>query len=105
MPKEKRDVEARQTYTLREAHENMGGVLNSSVRELIEKGERTRPENEMMVYAAHASPYHWLEAGTGTRHQRGEWLIARPRPFQYPARGLEVPPPGTGGSPGDCGLR
>jgi hypothetical protein len=30
-----------------------------------------------MLHAAHASLYHWLRAGTGVNHQRGEWLIAR----------------------------
>ena len=30
-----------------------------------------------MVYSAHASCRHWLEAGTGVNHQRGEWMISR----------------------------
>ena len=30
-----------------------------------------------MVHAAHGSCMHWLQAGTPTHHQRGEWLIAR----------------------------
>ena len=30
-----------------------------------------------MVHAAHSSCMHWLQAGTPTHHQRGEWLISR----------------------------
>jgi hypothetical protein len=41
-----------------------------------------RAENEMIVDASHASLYHWLEAGAGTHHHRGEWLI--PRVFTVP---------------------
>lgn len=29
-----------------------------------------------MLHASHASLYHWLQVGTGSHHQRGEWMIA-----------------------------
>ena len=32
---------------------------------------------ELMIHTAHASGCHWLTAGTGLHHQRGEWLIVR----------------------------
>ncbi|MCP4422872.1 MAG: hypothetical protein GY803_00105, partial [Chloroflexi bacterium] len=50
------------------------------------------------VYAAHASCYHWLQAGTGLHHQRSEWMIARvytvlgnaPAALRHAARCLEL---------------
>ena len=34
-----------------------------------------------MLHAAHASLYHWLEAGTEVNHQRGIWMISRVHAF------------------------
>ena len=64
------------TYTLEEAHQHFAKMLNAKVWELLQKTERSKSEDELMVYAAHASCYHWLNAGTGLHHQRAEWLIA-----------------------------
>jgi len=69
-------MEAKQTHTLQEAHEYFGKTLTGKVRELLERPDRTRTDNEMMVHASHASLYRWLQVGTGLHHQRGEWLIA-----------------------------
>jgi hypothetical protein len=30
-----------------------------------------------MLYAAWASAYHWLRAGTAVHHQRAEWMLSR----------------------------
>lgn len=65
------------TYTLEQAHSHFAKTLNGKVWELLEKSDRTKSEDELMVYAAHASCYHWLKAGSGLNHQRAEWLIAR----------------------------
>ena len=43
----------------------------------VQKADRTQADDEMMIHCAHASCRHWLEAGTGLHHQRGEWMIAR----------------------------
>ena len=64
------------TYTLEEAQQHFAKMLNGKVWELLQKTDRLKPEDELMVYAAHASCYHWLNAGTGLHHQRSEWLIA-----------------------------
>ena len=58
-------------------HLTFAKKINGEVWGLLEKPSRTRDEDERMVHAAHASLYHWLYAGTGVHHQRGEWLIAR----------------------------
>ena len=61
-----------ETYTEAEAHRFFANQLNGQTWDLLDKTERTKEEDELMVYAAHASCRHWLEAGTGVNHQRGE---------------------------------
>jgi len=63
-------------YTLEEAQQQFAKMVNGEVWELLQKSDRTKAEDERMVLAAHASRYHWLNAGTGLHHQRAEWLIA-----------------------------
>jgi tetratricopeptide (TPR) repeat protein len=64
-------------FTEAEAQRHFAVKLNNQVWELLEKPNRSREEDEVMVLAAHASCYHWLQVGTAVHHQRGEWLIAR----------------------------
>ena len=64
-------------HTLEEAHRFFAIEFNSQTWGLLEKEDRTEADDEMMVYCAHASCRHWLEAGSGLNHQRGEWMIAR----------------------------
>ncbi len=63
-------------YTLEEAHKYFGAAIHGKVWELLQKTDRTEPENELMILSAHASCYHWLKVGAGVNHQRAEWLIA-----------------------------
>ncbi|MGC9332725.1 MAG: hypothetical protein ACP5JJ_01140 [Anaerolineae bacterium] len=65
------------TFTEADAHRYFAIQFNGETWNLLEKAERTKMEDERMVYAAFASCRHWLEAGTGVHHQRAEWLIAR----------------------------
>lgn len=65
------------TYTEQEANRHFAASANGRVWTLLEKSDRTRAEDELMVYAAYASCYHWLQVGTGLHHQRAEWMIAR----------------------------
>ena len=60
------------TYTEAEAHRFFAIGLNGKTWELLEKPDRTPQEGEVMIHAAHASCYHWLRAGSGLNHQRGE---------------------------------
>ena len=66
-----------QTYTIAQAHTHFAKKLNGQVWDLLDKTDRTQEDDERMVYAAHSSCCHWLEAGSGVHHQRGEWLSAR----------------------------
>ncbi|MCP4428142.1 MAG: hypothetical protein GY803_26950, partial [Chloroflexi bacterium] len=64
-------------FTEAEAHRHFAIKINGHTWGLLENANRTRQDDELMVYAAHASCYHWLQAGTGLHHQRSEWMIAR----------------------------
>jgi hypothetical protein len=63
--------------TLDQAHLRFAKTLNGRTWELLGKPERTKREDELMVMAASASLYHWLQVGTAVHNQRGEWLLAR----------------------------
>jgi hypothetical protein len=56
-----------------------GVELNNGTWDLIDNGlsEQSPPaEQEQALYAAYASTYHWMQAGTVANHGRGEYLIA-----------------------------
>jgi hypothetical protein len=64
-------------YTLEQAHLQFAKSINGQVWDLLGKPDRSPSDDERMIHAAHASLYHWLNAGgTGLHHQRGEWLLA-----------------------------
>jgi hypothetical protein len=69
--------EEEKTYTEAEAHRFFAIDYNGKTWDLLDKADRTADDDELMVHSAHASCRHWLVAGTGVNHQRGEWLIAR----------------------------
>ncbi|WP_297590432.1 hypothetical protein [Roseibium sp.] len=58
-------------------HQAMAISLNQRVWSLLEKNDRTAEESDEMVHAAHASLYHWLQAGGPVQQQRGEWILGR----------------------------
>lgn len=64
-------------YTLEDSHLQFAKQANGRVWQLLNKQDRTPQEAEEMLHAAHASLFHWLQAGTGVNHQRGEWMISR----------------------------
>jgi len=64
-------------YALDEAHMEFAKQANGKVWGLLDRQERTKGEERIMLHAAHASLFHWLHAGTGVHQQRGEWMISR----------------------------
>ena len=64
-------------YTEKEAHRHFAVKFHGQTWKLLDKPERSREEEERMIHAAHASCHHWLTAGTGVNHQRGQWLLAQ----------------------------
>ena len=61
----------------REWHKRFAADLFNLVWELLDKEERTVDENDKMLYAAHASRFHWGEIGTPLEFERGEWQVSR----------------------------
>lgn len=58
-------------------HKKLGIDLFNLVWTFLEKSDRTQQDNDTMLNAAHASRYHWGEAGTPLNFARGEWQISR----------------------------
>jgi DNA-binding transcriptional MerR regulator len=51
--------------------------LFNGVWRLLEKEDRGVEDDDRMLHMAHASRYHWGEAGQPVNLSRGEWLCAR----------------------------
>jgi uncharacterized protein YndB with AHSA1/START domain len=73
-------------------HRAFARSLNNLVWRLLAASDRTTDDDARMADAAHASQYHWREAG-GPPATRGEWLVShvyavlgRPEPALHHAR-------------------
>ncbi len=73
-------------------HKKFAVDLNHLVWSLLDKTDRSDEEDNQLIHAAHASHFHWDEAGMAVR-TRGEWLIShvyavlnRPEPTLYHAQ-------------------
>lgn len=64
-------------FTLAEVQRKFAIALHNTTWQLREKAGHTPEEQEQMVHAAHASCYHWLQAGTAVHHPHATWLLAR----------------------------
>jgi hypothetical protein len=62
---------------VKKSHQEFAVALFNRTWDLIDKMDRSAAETDEMIHAAHASRYHWGEAGEGLHWQRGEWLISR----------------------------
>jgi hypothetical protein len=60
-------------------HRQLGVDLFNYTWTLLEKANRTRDEDDEMLYATHASAYHWLHADGAEpeNRARSEWQISR----------------------------
>ena len=65
------------TYSLDEAHKHFAISTNGLEWQLLEKKDRSKHDEELIIHAAHTSFYHWLQVGIGQHHQRTEWCIFR----------------------------
>jgi DNA-binding transcriptional MerR regulator len=76
---ERKDDLMAEPETMDVDHRRLGVDLFNYTWTFLERENRTREEEDEMLYATHASAYHWLHA-EGTRPEnraRGEWQIAR----------------------------
>lgn len=63
-----------------EQHREQGVALFNAVWEMLAMPDRTPALNDQMVHAAHASRWHWSQAGDAAGAQQlavGEWQCAR----------------------------
>jgi hypothetical protein len=60
-----------------ETHRRLGKDLFNHAWTLIERADRTPAETDEMIYATHASAWHWSKVGTLANAARGQWQIAR----------------------------
>jgi DNA-binding transcriptional MerR regulator len=76
---ERKDALMAEPETIEVDHRQLGVDLFNYTWTLLEKENRTRDEDDEMVYTTHASAYHWLHAeGAGPENRaRGEWQISR----------------------------
>lgn len=65
------------TFTEAEAQLHFAKQFNGKTWGLLDKKDRTREEDEMLVDYAHTSLAHWRTAGTEVHLQRGAWMLAR----------------------------
>jgi hypothetical protein len=63
----------------RDLHRWFGVELNNGTWDVLDGGlspDSPQVEREQALYAAYASTYHWMQAGTVANHGRGEYMIA-----------------------------
>jgi len=58
-------------------HRRFAVMLFNDVWRLMELEDRGPDEDALMIHEAHASLYHWLQAGTPQNAARGEWQCSR----------------------------
>lgn len=63
--------------TREEWHRNQAVDNFNAVWDLLDKKERSKEEDLLMIHRAHASRFHWNEIGTPVNLARGEWQISR----------------------------
>jgi hypothetical protein len=61
----------------KEEHRKLAIYLFNLTWSLLDKKDRLKEEDDKMIHAAHASRFHWGEAGTHLEFERGEWQISR----------------------------
>lgn len=65
------------TVPVADEHRRLAQQINQRAWELLMKADRSQRDDDELLYAAFASCYHWLQAGTVVHQQRGEYMIAK----------------------------
>jgi hypothetical protein len=58
-------------------HRQLGVELYNKTWTLMRNSDRTSAADDEMLHCAHASAYHWFQAGTQANRARSEWLCSR----------------------------
>jgi hypothetical protein len=74
-------------------HRKLGADLFNGTWTLLERSDRTAADDVRMIHMAHASAYHWLQAGGPQNFARSHWqcsrvyaAVGRAEPALYHAR-------------------
>jgi DNA-binding transcriptional MerR regulator len=70
-------METRSESLTADEHRRLGIDLFNKTWTLMEKSDRTPEEDDELLHCAHASAYHWLQAGTIVHRVRSEWQCSR----------------------------
>ena len=60
-----------------EAHQHFAIELYNLVWDLLDRKERDRVQEELMIHAAHGSAFHWSQVGQPENLQRSQWQLCR----------------------------
>lgn len=66
-----------ETKPAEELHKRFAVELFNQTWDLLDKPDRTPEQDDTMIHAAHASRYHWGQAGSTVEWERGEWQLSR----------------------------
>lgn len=58
-------------------HRKTAAELFNFVWDMLDKHDRTEEEDRLMIHAAHASLFHWLQVGDEENDFLGEWQVSR----------------------------
>lgn len=57
-------------------HKKLAIELFNETWDLLDMDNRSDKDEALMIHKAHASLYHWLQAGKPIHFQRGEWMVS-----------------------------
>lgn len=57
-------------------HKKLAITLFNETWDLIDKTDKSKDDEALMINKAHASLYHWTQVGTPLHFQRGEWMVS-----------------------------
>ena len=64
-------------FDVAEAHQYFAMDLYNLVWDLLDRPERDRVQDGLMVHAAHAAAFHWSQIGQPEHLQRSQWQLTR----------------------------
>ncbi len=70
----KREAEG---FDIAEAHQHFAMELYNLVWDMLDRPERDRLQDELMIHAAHAAAFHWSQVGEPEQLQRSQWQLSR----------------------------
>ena len=64
-------------FDIAEAHQHFATELYNMVWDLLDRNNRDRLQDELMIHTAHAAAFHWSQVGQPENFQRSQWQLCR----------------------------